>query len=683
MPGALRLRTSRFGLVALACVLTLDAQPPQVALAQSTTVAAPVSPRNASYDIDARLDVETRRLTGTAVVTWRNVTAFQTPELHLHLYYNAWRNDRSSFLRSARRGPRPPRLSAYGPDDWAFIEVDTITLLGGPMDGASRRELATEFIQPSDGNPDDRTLLRVSLPEPVGPGETVRLEVTWTLKIPRPFQRVGVIGDYYLLGHWFPKIGVFGDDGQWRAHQFIQTEFFADFGVYDVRLTVPSGWTVGATGTRQSSTENGDATVTHRFYAEDVHDFAWTTSPRFKVFTDRFEHDGLPPVEIELLLMPDHLALKDRYFESAKAALQHFGTWFRPYAWDRITIVDPPTNSNTGGMEYPMFVTGESRWWTLPTNRLAEANTIHELAHMWWQGAVANSEFVDAWLDESFATYAHRRLLDVIYSPPILEKRYLRGLVPVAFPDVPRAQPTHGADPFDGFRSPFKLDVLATPAYRNDERTYFLLPYVKGSLMLVTLERYLGWDLWREVLATYTTRFWFKQPTPQDFFEVVNEVSGQDLTWFFDEVYRGSALFDYAVDRVTSAPIRAARGYGEGPDAVWGAGGAATPAEFESVVDIRRWGEAVFPVEIRITFDDGRVVEEQWDGRDLWTRFRYRTVAPVRTVEVDPRRVLVLDVNSTNNTWTRSPSSSDAAVKWTAKWMIWLQSVLEFAVFFA
>ena len=244
-----------------------------------------------------------------------------------------------------------------------------------PGNGAPAQPLATSFIQPDDGNADDRTLMRVALPQQVGPGEVVRLEVAWTLKVPRPFQRVGVLGDYYLLGHWFPKVGVFGADGAWRAHQFIQTEFFADFGAYDVRLSVPTGWKVGATGTRDEPQTNADGTVTHRFRAVDVHDFAWTTSPRFQVFTDRFEHPGLQPVDIELMLLPDHTWLKERYLSSTKAALQCYGLWFRPYAWDRITVVDPPADSNTGGMEYPMFVTGEARWLTSSVNRLTEANT--------------------------------------------------------------------------------------------------------------------------------------------------------------------------------------------------------------------------------------------------------------------------------------------------------------------
>ena len=622
-------------------------------------------------------------LHGNEVVTWRNTTDHATSELRLHLYFNAWRNESSSFLRAAQRGSRPISPAAIEQDDWAFIEVESVRLVEPSPAGAEAPPsetvpLETRYIHPDDGNEQDRTVLQVLLPEPVPPGGSAQVRIPWRLKIPRALTRVGFEGDYFLLGHWFPKLGVFEADGEWNCHQFIQTEFYADFGVYDVELTMPAGWVVGATGTLLSRAQNADGTETRRFRAEDVQDFAFAASPHFEVHTERFEHPDLPPIDLELLLLPDHRRLRDRYFESAEASLELFGEWFGPYPWDRLTIVDPPSGTNTGGMEYPMFLTAESRWISLPRNRLTEANVAHEIAHMWWFGAVANNEFEDAWLDEALATYSHRRLLDEVYYPNRFEKRYFHGFLPLAFPSVERAQPTHGADSYDGFRSRLKLERLDTPSYLVDERTYFLMPYVKGSLMLVTLERHLGWETWQKVLRTYAERFWFAHPQPEDFFRVVSEVSGQDFTWYFDQAYRSAALFDYAVDRVLSRPSREPRGYVERngePD--WQPGGPTDTVD--SIIDVRRWGDGRFPVSVRVTFDDGSVVTERWDGRALRHRLHYRRASGVHTVEVDPERVLVLDTNRGNNSWTREPMARDAALKWAAKWLIWLQSVMELA----
>jgi hypothetical protein len=120
-------------------------------------------------------------------------------------------------------------------------------------------------------------------------------------------------------------------------------------------------------------------------------------------------------------------------------------------------------------------------------------------------------------------------------------------------------------------------------------------------------------------------------------------------------VYRSSAVFDYGVDRVVNVP--AASGV-------------------ESTVIVRRYGDGIFPIDVRVTFGDGSTVIERWDGRDRWRAFTYRKPARVTTVEVDPRRVLLLDVNYTNNSWTSQAKTEEAARKWSLRWLTWLEEVL-------
>ena len=129
--------------------------------------------------------------------------------------------------------------------------------------------------------PQDRTVMAVPLGLSVEPNETIQVELAWTAKIPRPVARTGYIEDYYFIAQWFPKLGVLEDSG-WNTHQFhAPTEFYADFGVYDVRITVPSPFIVGATGRQTSRMDNGDGTTTYRYHEEDMHDFAWTASPDY------------------------------------------------------------------------------------------------------------------------------------------------------------------------------------------------------------------------------------------------------------------------------------------------------------------------------------------------------------------------------------------------------------------
>ncbi|MFQ5649808.1 MAG: M1 family metallopeptidase [bacterium] len=664
-----------------ACIL------PDRSFSQRDNGSAPLSPRLANYEMEVKLDVDKRLLDGTEVLTWKNNTSHPTSELQFHLYYNAWLNEQSSMFRSVRARRFKEKLSDYRENDWAYADVQAIEILPGSGRDAADLTGSMEFIQPDDGNEHDRTVLRVTLPGPVGPGETIRVRIQWQSKVPRAFARTGVRGDYFFLAQWFPKVGVFEQNGQWNCHQFIQTEFYADFGVYDVKMTVPAGWILGATGKEIEKTDNGDGMTTHRYFQEDVHDFAWVTTPHFQVHNETFEEPGLPKVDMRLLLMPDHVSKRDRYFAATRAALKTYGTWWGAYPYDHITVVDPAYRSGSGGMEYPTFFTGGTRWLSPIELRSPEGVTVHEAGHQFWYGIMANNEFEHAWLDEGFNTFSTTRTMEQSYPNPVLAKRYFERFIPVVFSSVPVAERTQAAVRYDGFRSDLKLDKMSTLSWLYGPGSYGLNSYGKPAMMLRTLENYLGWETFQKVMSTYFERWKFRHPKPQDFFAIVNEVSGQDMSWFFEQTYNSSNIFDYAVSLVQSTPITTPKGYidkaGEltfqdGEQVEEDDNETDTQRQFHSTVFVRRWGEATFPVQVKVTFGTGDEVLETWDGKARWARFEYPQTARVTRVEVDPEHKLVLDVNTSNNSWIRKSKANIAATKWASKWMIWLQNLMEF-----
>ena len=293
--------------------------PPAISAAGSSGGGAR-SPRIASYSIDARLDPSTRTITGDEVLTWRNVSANPTATLQFHLYFNAWRSTNSTWMRE-RRLAGDMSLASRSQADWGWIDLTGVRISRGGGDAADFTN-RKRFIAPDDGNEDDRTVIEVPLDTPVRPGETISVRLTWSSRVPRTFARTGVIGDYYFIAQWFPKIGVLEDSG-WNCHQFhAATEFFSDFGNYDVRLTVPTNWIVGATGVERERRDNTDGTTTHRYYQEDVHDFAWTTSPDYLTETGTFTHPTLPAVNMRLLLQPEHRGQASRHFDATRAALK-------------------------------------------------------------------------------------------------------------------------------------------------------------------------------------------------------------------------------------------------------------------------------------------------------------------------------------------------------------------------
>jgi Peptidase family M1 domain len=634
------------------CVIVVMAASPAAAQPGATGAIDPaLSPRNASYTITATLDPATRTLTGSETIIWRNITAHPASELQFHLYWNAWRDNASTFMRESALGGGAPEQPPRRPDEWARIDVTSIALTAPSTHDLTASQ---RFIAPDDGNADDRTVVAVPLPQPIEPGGTATLAVAWTSHVPRTFARTGAIGNFFFIAQWFPKLGVLQDQG-WNCHQFhAATEFFSDYGSYDVSLTVPSRWPVGATGVERDRHENGNGTATHRYYQDDVHDFAWTTSPDYLVRTARFEHATLPAVDMRLLLQPEHDGQADRHFDATRTTLKYYGEWYGAYPYGHITIVDPAWQSGAGGMEYPTLFTAGSRWLAPSRVTTPEGVTVHEAGHQFWYGIVGNNEFEDAWMDEGFNTFSTARALWQAYDPNYLAVRYFGGFVPWVFRDIVLRRETDG-NRLSGYRRDARSDAQATASFRYFPSTGGSITYNKTALWLNTLERWLGWPTLQRALSTHFSRWRFKHPKPDDFFATASETAGTDLTPFFDQVYRSSNVFDYGVQDLQST---------------------SDGDRFHTTAIVRRYGEAIFPVDVRITFKNGERVTEHWDGRDRWTLYTYDRAAEALSVEVDPDRVLLLDVNRTNNSKTLEPRRMPAATKWSAAWMVWLEDCL-------
>jgi hypothetical protein len=520
--------------------------------------------------------------------------------------------------------------------------------------------------------------------------------------VPRPFSRTGTIGHFFFIAQWFPKLGVLQDDG-WNCHQFhSSTEFFADYGVYDVSLTLPQGFVVGATGTLQDRHPNADGTETLRFIEKDVHDFAWTAGRRYRERTTRFDEPGFPPVQIRLLVQPEKQHLTERYIEATKIALRRYGAWAVPYPYGHVTVVDPAWGSAAGGMEYPTLFTGGGSMWAPRALQSPERVTIHECGHQFWYGLVGNNEFEEAWLDEGFNSYHEEKAAQLALGPRGWGKRYfglvgptgtVRGGWPVVAPGVWIGR---GEEELSSLRRNGQVDVMARPGwlYRT-ARSYGINSYGKPALSLQTLEGLVGDDTMTRIMRTFARRYTYGHPTSADFIAVVNEVTGQDYRWFFDQTWFSSDLCDYAVS-VRNRRQRHPEGFVEGPggtltlvrprvapdephdeDDGVADGGEDHGATYDGEVTVQRLGGVRMPVEVLVELADGRRVTETWDGQYRWTRFRYPGTR-VTHVVVDPEGKIALDVDPSNNSWTDERGiARRAARKWAARWMLWLQDLLE------
>jgi len=648
------------------------------------------SARNANYTIEARLDPDKHTIEASLVLDWRNTSTVAVESFPFHLYWNAFRNNLSTSARGEGRRAARTERGAEGMRGFGYTLVRRVELLA---EGQQPTDLTPtlRYIQPDDDNADDRTVMEVRTPKPVNPGSSARFRIEWRSQIPYgDVGRAGWVHDYNFIVQWFPKIGVLVN-GRWNAHQFHPwSEFFADFGVYDVSLTLPAGFVVGATGRLEEKRSNPDGSETFHFRQEDVHDFAWTASRRYLERKDRFEAPGYPSVEIRLLYQPEHAELADRYIEATRIALHAYGAWSAPYPYPQITVIDPAWSSASGGMEYPTLFTGGASIWAPPELQSPEGVTIHEAGHQFWYALVANNEFEEAWLDEGFNSYHDEKAAQLALGPRAWGRRYFgvqsprrgsRGGVPVVARGVWIGR---GEGDVSGLRQTGETDVMARRSWEyRTASSYGLNSYGKPALSLQTLEALVGDETMTRILRTYARRFRFAHPTSADFIATVNEVTGKDYRWFFDQTWYSSSLCDYAIT-VQNDPVRTPTGYVDGPN------GEPVPAPrkedaggeekgpWESVVTVLRKGEVRMPVDVQVEFADGRVVRETWDGQDRWTRFRYAGDAKVQRALVDPERKLMIDVDPTNNIWLDEQGTARrAASKWALRYLFWLQNLLE------
>ena len=244
--------------------------------------------------------------------------------------------------------------------------------------------------------------------------------------------------------------------------------------------------------------------------------------------------------------------------------------------------------------------------------------------------------------------------------PNVLGLRFFGGFVPWVIDDIQLVRETD-LNRLPGYRDNAEADSQDTPTFKYWPSTATFITYNKTALWLHMLEKRFGWPLFQKVMYTYWGRWRFRHPQPDDFFAVVNEVTGEDMTWFFDQVYRSSNVFDYGVQDFTS--VRNGDAY-------------------RTIVAARRYGEAVHPVDVVTTFRNGDTVMERWDGRDRRAMYIYDRPAQAVSVQIDPERLLLLDVNYTNNSAALEPRSREASVKWSLKWMTWLQDLMVTCAFF-
>jgi len=590
----------------------------------------PMSERVVHYEIEAKYDAAKHTVDANEVLTYHNLTGQALDHFPFHLYQNAFQ-PKATFVRDAKlMGSRDTAYAAWEDKFYGSEDIKKIEVVG---QGDLTRNL--QFIAPDDGNKDDKTVVDLRLSKPIPAGAFVQFKIAFQTKFPETQARSGWKRDFLLGGQWFPKVGVFWH-GAWNCHQYHNTtEFFADFGVYDVKLTVPQYEVIGASGIEVSNVNNSDGTKTVTYHGDDIHDFAWTVSPRYQVRESTYQSQ-MGPIKLRFLMQPAHWSQAERHERIIRETLDCFEKWYGPYPYKTLTVVDPEPGSAAGGMEYPTFITGETSWFMPNGFYEVEVVVEHEFGHQYWYGMVATNEFEDAWMDEGINSYTEVKVLDSILGQ---DSSILKMM---------GAHYSEREEQRDTYLGAADRDPMAQMAYQYySSNSYGGITYGKTASVLLTLEGIIGRDTMAKAMHVYFMKYRFTHPTKEDFLKTIEEVSGKDLRWYFNQAVYGSQVMDYEVLSADSLPTD----WYEVKKDNSKKDKSKDDTVYQTNVSVHRKGDFVIPIEVEVKFSNGEAAREHWDGQSRWTRFSYLKKAKVVSVEIDPDHTVQIDHDNFNNSF--------------------------------
>ncbi len=588
--------------------------------------------QRADYRIDATLHESEQAVSATGTITYHNNSPDTLGFIWLHLEQNLFRADSLGSLSK-----EPGSRFGYREGFEGGYEIGPVTVNGTPVE-----------LHVHD------TLGRIDLPNPLEPGRSITIDLSWRFNVP-PFgvDRLAIDeveqGAIFQIAQWFPAVSVYDDVHGWNTLPYLgQGEFYTNFGDYEVSITAPRSHVVVATGVLTNAAEvlttaarerldravtsdetvvirraedvgvpaswpAGDGPLTWRFSASNARTFAWASSAAFVWDAAGLDVRGSAQapngrVLVQSAYPKEALPLWDEATQMARHAINFNSRQWHPYPYPTAVNV----NGRVGGMEYPMIVFCAER----RNERGLYGVTDHEFGHTWFPMMVNTDERRYAWMDEGFNSFMNVYTIRDRYGEQARDRR--------SDVDAFTAQMTRG-----------QQQPIA-PTYADHVwcgRLGFLM-YGKPAAALVLLrEEVLGEERFDAAFRAYIDRWAFKHPQPADFFRTMEDVAGADLAWFWRGWFLSTATLDQAVTGVEHSD-----------DGSW------------VRVHLASRRDMVMPVRMRVSYDcgtveDRRLPAEIWATTSLWTDGWNPGGRRVVEVVVDPGNALP-DADRSNNRWS-------------------------------
>lgn len=510
-----------------------------------------------NYTIKVSLDDRKHELNARIEMEYVNHSPDALDRIYIHLWPNAYSSQQSAFARELLdRGDTrfyDAPLSDYG-------RIDS-------LDFTVNGEYAKWEITK---DPDIAVLF---MPKPLGPGEHIHIATPFRVKIPASFSRLGHTGQAYQITQWYPKPAVYDRDGWHPMPYRDQGEFYSEYGKYDVEISLPANYVVGATGRLQNPAElrwlaqkaieskkeleknaadieksfDSDSfppsvkeRKTLHYIAENVHDFAWFADKRFFVLQGISTLPGGRMIETMALFTGLEASLWAKSLTYIDSSLLHYSRLVGDYRYPRCTAVEGALSAGAG-MEYPMItIIGKSG-----NKKNLERVLLHEIGHNWFYAMLGSNERKNPWMDEGINSYYENRYYRKEEdrpgeSEPWGEKKEKKGLLRLArfagLEGLDREKLTQLALSDKWINGLDQPVTLSSEEYSNSN--YGLDVYTKTALYLNHLEGALGQEEFDRIMRLYFEKWLFRHPQAADFEAAFRGHAKDSLDWFFHDLMK-------------------------------------------------------------------------------------------------------------------------------------------------
>lgn len=514
-----------------------------------------------NYTINVKLDDIKHDLNADATIEYINNSPDELSFIWFHLWPNAYKNNETALAK---------QLIEDGNKKFYFAEKHERGWIDGLDFKVNGQGVKTE------AHPEYIDIVKIILNEPLKPGAKTVISTPFHVHIPiGVFSRLGHIGQQYQITQWYPKPAVYDKYG-WHPMPYInQGEFYSEWGNFDVFITVPKNYVVGATGDYVDGDEEiawlnkkaelskemevfpRDTTFppsssewkTLHLHQEKVHDFAWFADKRYYVVKDEVE---LPYTKRKVTTWGMFTGAEGKLWkQSAKYtadAVYYYSLWNGEYPYNHATAVDGALSAG-GGMEYPnITVIGK-----MNDARSLDRVIAHEVGHNWFYGILGSNERDHAWMDEGINSFNEGRYMDVKYPKDSMQTTAQTKIGGVNV-DIGKLLGMGDMDESELFDLAFRFSAMKKldqpcdfPSAEYTQINYGTVVYGKTAVVFEYLRAYLGTELFDKCAQKYFDEWKFRHPYPDDIKKVYEDVSGKDLDWFFDEIIETTKKVDYKI----------------------------------------------------------------------------------------------------------------------------------------